>query len=62
MDGEKFISNLKRLGVPDLDKVDPSSYDWIFLDPDASELSSFWQRFFSKNSLATKLTDEELRE
>lgn len=62
MDGEKFMSHLKSLGVPDAEVLVGSDYDWLFLDNEGLPLSTYFEWFSSNLSSDDVLTEEELEE
>ncbi|XP_064119374.1 LOW QUALITY PROTEIN: HAUS augmin-like complex subunit 3 [Macrobrachium nipponense] len=61
MDGERFVSHLKSLGVPGADALVGSNYDWLFLTEQGSPLATFFEWFCGNILSSDVLSENELK-
>lgn len=61
MDGERFVSHLKSLGVPGADALVGSNYDWLFLTEQGSPLATFFEWFCGNILSSDVLSEDELK-
>ena len=59
--GAKFIHKLQQINISEVNQIEASSIEWLFITPDSSPLTEFVEWFCNNIRKSDVLSEEEIQ-